>query len=149
MSETQQIAPELHSAVPRLEGEGGAPHQPEVCREKFRIELLSDARPAQHGLGFQRQSLECQDISLAKAERGRGFPVPGSKQARLGGRLEGFVPVDDLLRDRLASIESRDRGKQVESAEIFALDHASAAQHIPGLRRAGTVQATADLIEFL
>jgi hypothetical protein len=81
MGEPHQIALELNGAVPRLESEGRAPHEPEIRFEERRIELIRDSASAQHGFRFDREPLNRQDMRLAEAELRCGLPLAVSEQA--------------------------------------------------------------------
>jgi hypothetical protein len=50
--EAHEIALELDRAVPGLEGEGGAPHEPEVGLEEGSVELVGDAGATEHRFGL-------------------------------------------------------------------------------------------------
>ncbi len=106
-------------------------------------------RPAEHILGLKRQTLDRQDVLFAEAEFGRSLPVAVADEARFGRRRHRHVPLEDLLRDRLAPVESGDRGEQLVSADVLAFEHPAAAQHVAVLRRTGAVEASAELVEFL
>src|SRR6202167_5694851 len=123
--------------MPGLEGEGGAPHEPEVGLEERRIKLVRYAAPAEHAFRFQRETLNRQNVILAQAEFGRRLSFTATDQAGFGRRLHRLVPGENLLGNSSAFIERRDRSEEIVSAKVFTLDHPAAAQHIAGFRRAG------------
>src|ERR1035438_342213 len=111
MSEAHQIALKFDRAMPRLKGEGCAPHQPEVgCKER-RIELVRNGSSSEHSLRLKLQALEGQDMLFAKTKLGSVDPASITKEPGFGGRLHGLIPSEDLLRNRLAVVESRNGRK--------------------------------------
>ena len=76
MGESHEIAFEFDRAVPGLEGESRAPHQPEIRLEKGGVELIGDAGAPQHGLGLDGEALDRQDVLFAEPERRRRPPPP-------------------------------------------------------------------------
>src|SRR6202051_725465 len=145
MRETEQIAFEFHGAVPGLKGEGSAPHEPEVCLEKRRIEVVGDAASSQHPLRLNPQALDGQDLFFAETKPGSVDPVSAAEETRFRGGFHGFVPGEDLLGNGHSLVERRNRGQEVVGAEIFALKHPAATHDVAIYRVSGSVKAATDL----
>ena len=109
VGETNEIALEFDGAVPRLKGEGRAPHEPEIGLEERGVELIGNHRGAQHALRFERQALDGQDVGFAEPELGSRLPLALAHQAGLGRGLHRLVPGEGLLGHGSALVERRDR----------------------------------------
>ena len=105
----KQIASELDSAMPGLECECRAPHQPEIRLKERRVELIGDGAPAEHSLRFRCQTLQIKDVLFAQAKFGAVDSLSSAHETGLRGGLHGLVPVEDFLSDGLASIQRRNR----------------------------------------
>jgi hypothetical protein len=74
VSEAQEVALELDRAVPGLEGKCRTPHEPEVCLEERRVELVRNAASSEHSLRLKLQALDGQDMLFAQPKLGSVDP---------------------------------------------------------------------------
>src|SRR6202790_2248486 len=85
---------------------------------------------------------------FAESECGSTLPSSVAHQPGLGRHLRGFVPVEDFFCDRPGLIERGDRREEVIGAQILALEHATAAEDVPFVRRAGPIEAASEPVEL-
>jgi hypothetical protein len=142
--EAQQVAFKLDCAMPRLKGERGTPHAPEICLKERRIKLIGNRASSKELLGFKSQVFDGQNMTLAQTEPGRIDPVSIPKKTGLGRGLHGFVPIKDFPRYRPGTIKGGNRRKEVVGAQIFALDHTASPHHVAVIGISGRIQTAAD-----
>jgi hypothetical protein len=149
MREAQQVAAEFDRAMPRLKRKGRAPHEPEVGFEKVRLEVFRNPAIAKQGFRFDRETAEREYMPLGEFIRRRGLAPAITHEPRFRRGADRLVPVENFFRDAAAPVQCRNRVEQIVGAQIFAFEHAAAADHVALVRRAGTVQTAAGLVERL
>ena len=149
VGEAHQIAFKLHSAMPGLKCECGAPHSPEVGFEEGFVELFRNTGPAEHRLRFHRQACDAQDVPFAQTELGCRLPMAVAHQARFRLGVQRLIPRHDFTRDGPFAAQRGNRIEQRKCAQIFAFEHPATPQHIPARRRTRRIEAAADFVEFV
>jgi hypothetical protein len=111
--------------------------------------VRGDAASSQHSFRLKDQTFDGQNMLLAQAEAGSIDAMAGAEETGFGRGFHGLVPVEDLPGDGGALIEGGDGGKEIEGAEVLALQHSSAAHDVAVFGVAGGVEAATDLCRFL
>jgi len=148
LHEAQEVAAQLGRAVPLLEGEGGAPHAPEVGVEEVLTQQLVDAARAQVLVIERQQAQQLDAVGRVEAVlAGVGDAVLGVDQAglRVGGRARVEVAAF-LAHAGVRVVQRGDAVEEVPGAEVGLVgEHAPATRH-PGVGAIGgaaTVQRAA------
>ena len=71
------------------------------------------------------------------------------EESRPGMGIHDRVPLEKLLRNGFALVQSWNRGKEIEGADVFALKHSAAAHNVAISRVSGSVKTPADFVRFL
>src|SRR5215469_7467123 len=146
MRKTDKISLELDRTMPWLKGKRRTPHKPEICLKEGGVELVRNAASSEKPLWLKPQSLDGQDMFFAQAKLRRGDSVSAPNEPRFGRGLQHLILLEDLLRNRLALIESGNRRKKIEGTEIFAFKHSAATHDVTIFRRPCSVKTAANCL---
>ena len=150
--EAVHVALHLQQRLPVVEGEHGAPEEPEVGGEELGREVLVDRHTLDIGLAGEEQLDQLAAHLGVQAEAGvvLHLPVLVDQSAVRPVRVD-VVDVVELVEHRvaLAELEGGHVGEEIPEAVVPGLHLASATQDVARLGRTGGIDAaTGDLVHL-